>query len=143
MERLDRFGIGFLMTANSPLLRIPHSTFATPDHEKHRLRRAPLAKFFTRQQIGKLEPVVENLVQRLCDKLLAQRKKTKPIDVTMAYSCFTADTISDYMLGHSFGFLAQEGWEPNFRVPLYSLLETTHLFRFFPFLRSMTFAAKA
>jgi cytochrome P450 len=118
-----------------------HSGFATFDHEQHRMRRVPLAKFFSRGQIAKLEPQIQVLVQRVCDKLLAQTGNKKPIDVTMAYSCFTSDAISDYCFGESFGFLAQDSWEPNFRAPLYALLQTVYVFRFFPYLKHVTVAA--
>ncbi|KAH8671569.1 cytochrome P450 [Xylariales sp. PMI_506] len=115
------------------------SGFATFDHDLHRLRRAPLAKFFARGQIAKLEPEIERLVQRLCDKLLAS--KGAPIDVTMAYSCFTSDAIADYCFGESFGFLAQPTWEPNYRAALYAFLQTVYVFRYFPFLKHATVAA--
>jgi len=53
----------------------------------------------------------------------------------MAYSCFTTDMISGYCFGEPLGFTAQEGWEPNFREAMNAFLNTTFLFRFFPFLR--------
>ncbi|KAI1763613.1 cytochrome P450 [Hypoxylon sp. FL1150] len=118
-----------------------HSFFATPDHDHHRMRRAPLAKFFSKNQIAKLEPQLQSLTQRLCDKLLAWTGKDEPINTQMAYSCFTSDAISDYCFGESFGFLAQESWEPNFRAPLYSLLQTVYIFRFFPFLKHTAMAS--
>ncbi|KAI0134042.1 cytochrome P450 [Xylariales sp. AK1849] len=118
-----------------------YSGFATFSHDLHRLRRAPLAKFFSRGQIAKLEPEIQKLVQRLCDKLLLESGKSKPIDVTMAYSCFTSDTISDYCFGESFGFLAQDSWEPNYRAALYAFLQTVYVFRFFPFLKHTAIAA--
>ncbi|KAK9772365.1 hypothetical protein AB5N19_09619 [Seiridium cardinale] len=118
-----------------------HSGFATYDHDLHRLRRAPLAKFFSRSQIAKLEPFIQSLVQRLCDKLLNESGRDKPIDVTMAYSCFTSDAIADYCFGESFGFLAQESWEPNYRASLYAFLQTVYVFRFFPLLKHTAVAA--
>ncbi|KAI1403068.1 cytochrome P450 [Hypoxylon fuscum] len=118
-----------------------NSAFATPDHDHHRLRRTPLAKFFSRNQIARLEPQIQLLVQRLCDKLLAQVGKNEPINTQMAYSCFTSDAISDYCFGESFGFLAQKSWEPNFREPLYQMLKTVYVFRFFPFLRHTAIAS--
>lgn len=63
-----------------------HSFFATPDHDHHRIRRAPLAKFFSKNQIAKLEPQLQLLTQRLCDKLLAWSGKDEPINTQMAYS---------------------------------------------------------
>ncbi|ETS81109.1 hypothetical protein PFICI_06111 [Pestalotiopsis fici W106-1] len=117
------------------------SGFATYDHDLHRLRRGPLAKFFSRTQIAKLEPSIQDLVQRLCDKLLLESGRGKPVDVTMAYSCFTSDAIAEYAFGESFGFLAQETWEPNYRASLYAFLQTVYIFRFFPFLKHATLAA--
>lgn len=118
-----------------------HSGFATYDHDLHRMRRAPLAKFFARGQIAKLEPFIQDLVQRLCDKLLKESGRGKPIDVTMAYSCFTSDAIADYCFGEPFGFLAQESWEPNYRASLYAFLQTVYVFRYFPFLKHTAVAA--
>ncbi|KAJ0159761.1 Trichodiene oxygenase [Colletotrichum tanaceti] len=108
------------------------SGFGTVDHDLHRVRRGPLAKFFSRSMISRLEGDVHDLVQKLCDKLLAQTDKKEPFDVTVAYSCFTADAISGYSFGESFGLLKQEGWYPNFRTPTESLLRPVFIFRFFP-----------
>ncbi|KAI4869958.1 cytochrome P450 [Hypoxylon rubiginosum] len=118
-----------------------NSFFATSDHDHHRIRRAPVAKFFSRTQIARLEPQIQLLVQRFCNKLLACAGKDEPINAQTAYSCFTADVISYYSFGESFGFLAQDSWEPNFREPMYSLLQTVFLFRFFPFLKHTAMAS--
>lgn len=48
------------------------STFGTSDHNLHRIRRIPVAKFFSRAQLAQLEPLIQRLAQRLCDKMLAQ-----------------------------------------------------------------------
>lgn len=112
--------------------------FGTVDHDLQRARRIPLAKFFSRGMIARLESEIHDLVQRLCDKLLAQSDKQEPFDVTMAYSCFTSDAISGYCFGENFGFLAQEGWYPNFREPTASILRPVFIFRFFPWTKSLT-----
>lgn len=111
--------------------------FGTVDHDLHRLRRAPVAKFFSRSNVAKLEAEIKEHVQALCDKLLRQAGKGA-FDVKTAYSCFTADVISGYAFGQSFGFLAgQEGWTPNFRDPTEASLQASHVFRFFPFLKDL------
>ncbi|KAJ0123500.1 trichodiene oxygenase [Diaporthe amygdali] len=109
------------------------------DKPKHQVggtvaRRAPVARFFSRGNVAKLEDEIKEHVQMLCDKLLRQ---SKPFDVKTAYSCFTADIISSYAFGQSFGFLEQEGWYPNFKDPTEAALQTSHFFRFFPFLKSL------
>ncbi|CRJ87160.1 hypothetical protein BN1708_009216 [Verticillium longisporum] len=116
--------------------------FGTVDHDVHRLRRIPLAKFFSRSMIARLEGDIQGQVQKLCDKLLAQSGKKTGFDITMAYSCFTADAISGYCFGDSFGFLAQEGWYPNFREPTASILKPVFMFRFFPFLKGLAVTGK-
>ncbi|KAJ4362065.1 hypothetical protein N0V83_011007 [Neocucurbitaria cava] len=110
--------------------------FGTVDHDLHRLRRIPLQKFFSRAMIARLEPDIQVLVQKLCNKLLAQSGDDEAFDITMAYSCFTSDAISGYSFGESFGFLDQKGWYPNFREPTASILRPVFIFRFFPWTKA-------
>lgn len=42
-----------------------------------------------------------------------------------------------YSFGQSFGFLDQDGWYPNFKDPTEAALQTSHFFRFFPFLKHL------
>lgn len=102
----------------------------------HRLRRIPVAKFFSRGMIARLEPEIQILAQKLCDKLLRHSGQKEAFDITMAYSCFTSDAISGYSFGESFGFLDQEGWYPNFREPLAAMLQPVFVFRFFPWTKA-------
>ncbi|KAI6380618.1 hypothetical protein MCOR25_001555 [Pyricularia grisea] len=113
------------------------SGFGTSDHDLHRTRRIPLAKFFSRAMITRLEGDMHELVQKLCDKLLAESGKKEPVDITVAYSCFTSDAISGYCFGESFGFLEQEGWYPNFRDPTAATLKVSFFLRFFPWMASL------
>lgn len=110
--------------------------FGTQDHDLHRLRRAPMGKHFSRQQMLRLENEIHHHIQYLCDKLLSQ-KPDQPFDVTMAYSCFTSDIISGYSFGEPLGLLTQDGWEPNWRQATYAFLDTTFMFRFVPILRPL------
>lgn len=115
--------------------------FGTVDHDLHRQRRAPVAKFFSRANVAKLETEIKEHVQALCDKLLRQAGKGA-FDAKTAYSCYTADVISGYAFGQSFDFLGgQEGWKPNFRDPSEAMLQTTHVLRFFPFLKNLEWLA--
>jgi cytochrome P450 len=82
--------------------------------------------------IARLEPDIHALVQKLCNKLLAQSGDKEAFDITMAYSCFTSDAISAYSFGEGFGLLDQKGWYPNFREPTASVLRPVFIFRFFP-----------
>jgi cytochrome P450 len=110
--------------------------FGTVSHDIHRLRRIPIAKFFSRGMIARLEPEIQTMVQRLCNKLLAQSGEEEAFDITMAYSCFASDAISSYSFGESFGFLDQKGWYPNFREPTAAILQPVFIFRFFPWTKA-------
>lgn len=77
---------------------------------------------------------MRELAERLCDKILVAGQEA-PFDVTTAYSVFTTDVISGYCLGENLGLIAQEGWEPNFREPLYAQLRLVYWFRFIPWLK--------
>ncbi|KUI60841.1 Trichodiene oxygenase [Cytospora mali] len=115
------------------------SAFGTADHDLHRIRRRALDKFFSRQQILKLETEINGLTQRLCHKLL--RKTGEVLDIQTVYSCLVTDLISAYCFGETMGFMEQEGWEPNFREPVNGLLKASFMFRYFPVTRSLVHVA--
>ncbi|XXG95502.1 hypothetical protein Hte_001766 [Hypoxylon texense] len=48
----------------------------------------------------------------LCDKLLASINE--PVDLVIAYSCFSSDAISAYCFGETFGFMERDGWFSDF-----------------------------
>ncbi|KAK0382338.1 trichodiene oxygenase [Colletotrichum limetticola] len=109
------------------------ATFGTIDHDLHRRRRAAVGKFFSRQQMLKLEPQVHASAQKLCDKLLScAGADGEVVPLQDAYSCFTTDVITEYCFGESFGFLEQKEWTPNYRSAVYGALVHTFLFKFFP-----------
>ncbi|KAH7168323.1 cytochrome P450 [Fusarium sp. MPI-SDFR-AT-0072] len=115
------------------------NAFGTPDHDLHRARRAPVAKFFSRAMIARLEQEVHDLAQTLCNKLLAENKDEKdrkPFEIAHAYSCFTSDAISSYCFGEAFGLLSRNQWQPNYREATLAVLKPVFFFRFFPILVS-------
>lgn len=113
------------------------NAFGTIDHDLHRARRGPVAKFFSHGMIAQLESEIHVLINKLCNKLLAQAGKTEPIDLAMAYSCFTSDTIFGYSFGESEKFLEQSGWYPNHREATLAVLSPVFVLRFFPFLNML------
>ncbi|KAI0387424.1 cytochrome P450 [Hypomontagnella monticulosa] len=117
---------------------VSDSAFGTIDHDLHRMRRGAMARLFSKAQIVELERHLERLAQHMCDKLLRESERQDPIDLRDVYSCFTADVISEYCFGESWGFLAQESWLPNFRKPMFAILNAIHVLRFFPFLNSIS-----
>lgn len=118
--------------------------FGTVDHDHHRARRAPMARHFSRQRMLRLAPAIHRQLQYLCDKLLREATgaapgggRPPPLDVTVAYSCFTSDVISGYSFGEPLGLLTQAGWEPNWRQATYAFLDTTFMFRYVPVMKRL------
>jgi cytochrome P450 len=102
--------------------------FSTVNHELHRARKAPLSKFFSRQQMLKLEGEVHEFAQATINKMLKSAGKGA-FDVKEAFNCFTADIISQYAFGEPMGFIAQEGWEPNFATWVKSFFKSAYMMR--------------
>lgn len=108
---------------------------STVDHNLHRARQTPVMKFFSRGMITRLEDEVHEMTQAFCNKLL--RFTDEPIDLSVPYTCLGSDIICSYCFGETFGFIDQEGWEPNFHHAELSTLRPTHLFRLFPYLKKL------
>jgi len=78
--------------------------------------------------------MIQELADKLCNKLLARRGDGKPFEVTSSYSCFTTDVISYYAFGHSEGFLDQKDFEPNLRPMVRAATRPSPFIRQWPFL---------
>jgi cytochrome P450 len=102
--------------------------FSTVNHELHRARKAPLSRFFSRQQMLKLEGEVHEFAEMTINKMLASAGKGA-FDIKEAFNCFTADVISQYCFGEPMGFVAQEGWEPNFATWVKSFFKSAYMMR--------------
>lgn len=92
------------------------------------MRKGALSRFFSRQQVLKLEGEVREFSQLVADKML-QSAGSKAFDVKDAFNCFTADIISQFAFGESMGFIAQEGWEPNFATWVKSFFNSAYMMR--------------
>lgn len=103
------------------------SSFATTDHDLHRIRREPLRKTFSVAQVSKLEAEVHALAQHLGDKILAS---SSVFDVQDAMSCLTSDVASLQVFGEPFGFVEQQkGFHPNLKRASYAIFTTYFIFR--------------
>lgn len=103
------------------------SSFATADHDLHRIRREPLRKKFSVAHVSKLEAEVHALAQHLGDKILASRAV---FDVQDAMSCLTSDVASLQVFGEPFGFVEQQqGFQPNLKRASYAIFTTYFVFR--------------
>ncbi|MCJ1364028.1 hypothetical protein MMC16_003137 [Acarospora aff. strigata] len=91
------------------------SGFGTVDHDLHRLRRAAINPFFSKQKVAALQPVIQRLVDKLCTKLEKVRDTDEVVPIECAFDAFTMDVITEYSLDTSFGYLDHPGWSSDFR----------------------------
>lgn len=102
--------------------------FSTVNHEEHRWKKGALSKFFSRQQMLKLEGEVQEFAHLTVAKMI-KSAGTSAFDVKEAFNCFTADVMSQYAFGEPMGFIAQEGWEPNFATWVKSFFKSAYMMR--------------
>jgi len=95
------------------------SAFGTVSHELHRIRRAPLNKFFSKASIIRLEPLIQSVVNRLCDRLHQYQKAGKAAEISSAYACLSNDVITNYAFAQSHDFV---GRSTDFRTDVHEAL---------------------
>jgi cytochrome P450 len=74
------------------------SAFATVDHRLHRIRRAAVNPFFSKQAVARLEPMLNFMIEKFCRRIEEHRKLAKPMPIRRAYMCLATDIITLYAL---------------------------------------------
>ena len=78
------------------------SGFGTVGHDLHRIRRAAINPFFSKQKVAALQPVIQQLVDKLCNKFEKCKGTGEVIPMECAFDAFTMDVITEYALDTSF-----------------------------------------
>ncbi len=92
----------------------PHAALGTTHHELHRARRSALNPFFSKQNVRRLEPVLQRCLHKVLGRLDGNVKSGKPIAMDLLYSATTSDIISDYCFGESYDNLDKEDLNQHF-----------------------------
>lgn len=108
------------------------SGFGTVGHDLHRLRRAAINPFFSKQKVTALQPVIQRLVDKLCNKFEKIRGTDEVVPIECAFDAFTMDVITEYSLDTSFGYLDKPGWSSDFRELERAFGEMGYLQKMFP-----------
>jgi cytochrome P450 len=67
----------------------PDSVLAAVHHELHRMRRATLSPFFSKASVYRLEPVIQDKVDEMVERLEGFRASRQPIPVFEMFTAFT------------------------------------------------------
>ncbi|CAJ2500445.1 Uu.00g032980.m01.CDS01 [Anthostomella pinea] len=108
------------------------SVFGTVDHDLHRLRRASLNPFFSKQKVTALQSVIQDLSGKLCTKLEACKGTDTAIDLESALGDFSMDVISEYCFDTKMGRVDRPGFSSDFRSIFRGLTELGHMAKLTP-----------
>lgn len=101
----------------------------TVDHDIHKQRRAALNPFFSQRSVNHLEPLIQAEVDKLVSKLF--EKQGQVVNLSDAFSCLSADVISDCAFGKTYGLLDASNFAPEWRKFMMELSLGTHLMKQF------------
>lgn len=88
------------------------SAFGTTDHDLHRQRRVALNPFFSKTQIRKFSPWIQQRADILCRRLEEEYKGTEKVLVLNdAFTCFTADNIMRYSFGEHHTYIENKDFD--------------------------------
>ena len=93
----------------------PLSTFATAQHNLHRLRRSALNPFFSKRAIAKTEPIILDKLERLCRRFEDAIKTKEVIRLDVAYMALTMDIITHWAYGESYNYLAEDDFKLSWK----------------------------
>ncbi|KAF2639839.1 cytochrome P450 monooxygenase [Massarina eburnea CBS 473.64] len=80
-------------------LGIPESILAAAPHALHRHRRSAINPFFSKQNVRKLLPVIEERVDALVRQLKICGDRREVVSIEHAFSAFTNDVVMQYCFG--------------------------------------------
>jgi len=100
----------------NPSFRLIYQFFRTVNHDQHRLRRSALNSFFSKQSVGRLEERILSSVDCLHSRLRLAAGSGKPVNLSDALTCLSADVIASYTFGESYHLTEREGFAPEWRT---------------------------
>ena len=68
---------------------LDNSVFATPGHDLHRLRRSALAPYFSMASVRRLQPLLQERVNKLLERFEGFRDTGEVLNTSWAYAAFT------------------------------------------------------
>ncbi|KAL4876966.1 cytochrome P450 [Aspergillus karnatakaensis] len=102
----------------------PYALITAEDHYRHRLIRSQMNPFFSLTRIRQLEPVLKNLVNKLCGRLEELRNTGQRVNIEYPLTCFTTDVITDYTMGAGYHYLDEPDFIPQWQHMLCGTAKT-------------------
>lgn len=114
----------------------PSSLVGTIIHDHHRFRRSLLSNYFSKRSVTNLGPSIHDKVDKLIARFEQAYRSADVLHLHLDFAALTADVITDYCYGWSYGYLdGEKGSRSNDLVDAVNgLMVMFHINRFFPFL---------
>ncbi|CAI7611117.1 unnamed protein product [Penicillium glandicola] len=114
----------------------PYSLVGTITHDHHRFRRGLLSNYFSKRSVVDLGPSIHDKVDKLIARFEQAHQAGDVLHLQLDFAALTADVITDYCYGWSYGYLdGEKGSMSNDLVDAVNgLMVMFHINRFFPFL---------
>jgi cytochrome P450 len=113
------------------------ATIATIGNDQHRMRRSPMNRFFSKEMVRRLEPILQEKLTKLLSKLRAYKGVGQPLNLNLPFSAFTNDVIAEYCFAKPYNYLDS----PNFNDKFFEMMVTVHemapIAKQFPFIMPM------
>lgn len=90
------------------------AAIATVNHDVHRMRRGAMNRYFSKESIRRLEPILKANFEKLLEKIAQYKGSPKALNVNLPYSAFTSDIITEYCFGQSHNWLDKPGFNEKF-----------------------------
>jgi cytochrome P450 len=103
------------------------SMFGTVSHDLHRLRRNALNPFFSKQAITRMEPLIRELLEKLCKRFEGFRETGEPVDTLKAYAALTTEIITRYSFDTSYGCIEDPDWKWEWPEAMVESTKGAHL----------------
>ncbi|KFZ13430.1 hypothetical protein V502_06619 [Pseudogymnoascus sp. VKM F-4520 (FW-2644)] len=114
---------------------LDRSCFTSLKYAQAKERKDILLPMFSRQAVTKLQSLVQNNIDRLCEALETNDAAGKSSDLFYGIRCFSLDTILQYCFNISIDALGAPGFQAPAVEAMEASLPGTIVFRHFPLLR--------
>ena len=110
------------------------SNFAAPDglagtipHNTHRMRRAAVNPYFSKQSVKRLEPVIQGSLSRLLNRMENARHTGEIMRLPIVFKALTCDIIQDYAFGTPEKHMDHPEYSIEFFEAVAAFIEGSHL----------------
>lgn len=90
------------------------AAIATVEHDMHRMRRGAMSRMFSKDSVRRLEPIMQENLGKLFNRLKEFQDSGKPLNVLPVYSAFTNDLIAEYAFGINYDWLGNPEFNKDF-----------------------------